>query len=976
MGGQWHQFSTVLVGWDLITGDTRAEMEIWQCTDRLAEAQIGIDEFAPKVANEFLVEGKFFAPGDRPVRAGFVEVEVGSACKRINVFGDRFWQDLGPVTTSFTEPEPVAQIQLDWAFAYGGEGYALNSLGKGFQRDQSIDAHPLPNLELDTEQLGDPNARPQPASFLPLRPDHPDRIKFAGTYGNDYVEKFFPGYPDDFHVEFFNRCPKDQRISDQLTDRTHFCLTHLHPSRPKIEGLIPDFQARVFFDESVEGREIFTEVPLNPDTVWFFPDKEMGVLVFHGSRRTSFHDTKNIANVVVGYERKSQGARPVSHYKQALDSRASDRKVELNYLLSGKDLIPLGEKTLLALFEQDEDERLRMFAADRAEKTVKKKTAEELDRLEKDIDEIEAKIPEQAEDIQEELRKTIKGQRDNVIELRNLVKGEKSERLSDAENRLSDSLERMTPRRADGSFDIEKLDLTSIDDVIEAANDIEFPEAPDYESAIQDGMRDAEKELEETIKDASPEIKDKARSQFAEVKEGFREGLDNPPKPTYPRPPGMAVLQSMDFKPNPEAVAQVKQDIDAAVEKAIREVREKAGGAAENELDELKSLAATAQEGIDNPSDEAKKFVEDIREELEPVAIEGDKAWHEGYVSYAHRLHDFIPPKTPDNQKLRLALGRSAAADALLLEDFAGCTLEDTAITGKSLNETYFEQSKLLGVQCSSSNLVGTIFAHALWDRCVFRTCSFEKANLGGMQVNACEFHDCSFDQTVLSETRFLNCQFFRCQFNHMLTENPQLAGCTFQECEFAGVMLIDSSVKETTVEHCEFERLTVRGGTWDKVDFADSKFFMTMWVESEMNRTSFRKCDLHRTLFQKDCALERLDFSNSRLRLVNISGLDLSSSVFRETVGELCDFSESVISNSVWLDVRLDSCRFSYSVLTDSEFNSVRFIDANLQDADLRGSRFSNCNLYSADLLHARVGDAHFSECEMGRTLLQDWAP
>ena len=150
----------------------------------------------------------------------------------------------------------------------------------------------------------------------------------------------------------------------------------------------------------------------------------------------------------------------------------------------------------------------------------------------------------------------------------------------------------------------------------------------------------------------------------------------------------------------------------------------------------------------------------------------------------------------------------------------------------------------------------------------------------------------------------------------------------------------------------------------------------MTMWIEIKMSMSSFRHSTLHRVLFQKDCTVERADFSDSKLLLVNMSGLDLSSSVFQKTQGELCDFSESAITESAWIDVNLDNCRFAYSRLSDSEFNGVRFIDANMQDADLRGSKFSNCNLFSADLLHARIGDAHFSECELGRTLLQDWSP
>lgn len=976
IGGDWHQFSTVIVGWDLITGDTRAEMEIWQCTDRLAQNQIPVDEFSPKTVSEFLVEGKFFSPGAQPVRAGYVEVEVGDTCKRINVFGDRYWKDGAGLATTFTEPEELLELQLDWAFAYGGEGYLANPFGKGYQRDESRDLHPLPNLELDTDQLGDPNGRPQPATFLPLRPDDPGRIKRAGTYRNDYVEKYFPGYPDDFDVSFFNRCRPDQQVPNQLTDQTRFCLSHLHPSRPTIEGFIPDFNARVFYDELIDDRQEFTEVALRPDTVWFFPEKELGVLIFHGSRKTEFHDNKNINNAVIAYERISQGEKSISHYREALKNRSGDRKLELNYLFKGKDLIPTGEKTLLALFEQDSDESLKMFAADRAEKKVKHKAAEELDRLEKEIAEIEAELPRAEPDVRKELERVVKELRENIEDLRDLIDDKPSKGLSEPEKRMSEALDRMTPRRPDGSFDIEKLDLTAVDDIVAASEQIELPEAPDYEVAVRESLADAEKELEKNLVDAPNTIQEKARDQFKEIKDKFDDGLRNLPKATYPRPPGMTTLNAMDFKFDPATEEQITSGLEKATVNVKKEIREDPFDGMEEELERLTTLSAEAKEAFENPSEEAQEFVANIREELEPIALEGDEGWHAGYVTYAHTLRDFVPPKPPANDILRSRLSTADEPSAAANEDFAGCTLENLALSGKELVGTYFEKSQFRGVTFSSSNFTLTVFAHSTWENSVFKDCLFEKANLGGMEITDCEFHDCSFPVTIFSETTFTNCRFERCKFNHIMVESPQFTECSIIDSEYAGAMILEGTFRDVSIEGSSFERLTVRGGSWRDVDIFESSIFMSMWIELNMVKTKFRECRLHRILFQRDCVLEKIDFSSSTLRLVNASGLNLSSSVFQRTSGELCDFSESVITNSVWIDVKLESCRFAYSVMTDSEFNAVRFIDANFQDADLRGSRFANCNLFSADLLHSRIGDAHFSECELGRTLLQEWSP
>ncbi len=976
VAGDWHQFATVLVGWDLITGDTRAEMEIWQCVDRLAEAQIPLDEFAPKEKNEFFVEGRFYSPTGAPVRAGFVEVEVGEVCKRINVFGDRYWRDIGPLATTFTDPEPIDQVQIDWAFAYGGEGYPQNPIGKGFLPEETTDMLPLPNLEFDSEQIGDPNARPNPAAFLPLAQDHPDRIKFAGTYGKNYVEKYFPGYPGDFNVEFFNRAPGGQRVTEPLTAGTRFSLTNLHPSRSKLEGHIPNFIARVFFDELSENVQEFNELELTADTVWFFPEKEIGVLIFHGSRKTEFHDTKNIDNVVVGYERKNQTRRSKAHYAEALKNRSGDRMIELNYLFSGTDLIPEGEKTLLALFDQDEDGRLKMFGVDRASEAAKKKANEELDRVEKEIKEIEGNIAQQNEDIQKEMQPTVDGLKATIEDLRGVVKGEQVETLSDAEKKMSDGFARMTPRRDDGSFDLEKLDLTAASDVINAAKDVEFPEVSDFEVTAREQLADAEEELMKTLEKASPDVREKSLAQFNEVKREFHEGLGNLPKAPYPRPPGQVTLDSLGVSLDQETVEIVNAKLDKGFLDASQELRDKVGDAAEEMTSDARSTLDEVKQGLSTPPEEGTEFLEDLREQLAPFAAEGDIAWHEGYITYAHKLEGFVPPIPPDNEKLKSCFVGSTGDLDTQRQDFAGCAIEDLLATNKSFFASYFETSRFARIQCVGLLFTQAVFAHGIWEDCIFRDCSFEKANLGGMRIENCEFHNCKFKESVLTNTFLSGCSFRQCEFEHMLSERVTWSGGSLTDSKFMGTMFLESSFLKLTIEGSRLERFCARGGPWTEIDLVECEVFMTMWLETKMYKASFRHSNLHRVLFQRDCTVERTDFLHSKFRLVNMSGLDLSSSVFQKTHGELCDFSESAITESVWIDVNLDNCRFAYSALTDSEFNEVRFIDANMQDADLRGSKFSNCNLFSADLLHARIGDAHFSECELGRTLLQDWSP
>ncbi|MBT6066689.1 MAG: pentapeptide repeat-containing protein, partial [Proteobacteria bacterium] len=48
----------------------------------------------------------------------------------------------------------------------------------------------------------------------------------------------------------------------------------------------------------------------------------------------------------------------------------------------------------------------------------------------------------------------------------------------------------------------------------------------------------------------------------------------------------------------------------------------------------------------------------------------------------------------------------------------------------------------------------------------------------------------------------------------------------------------------------------------------------------------------------------------------------------------------------------------------------------SNMQDADLRDASFYDSRLFSVQFLHARIGGASFSECNLERTLLENWSP
>lgn len=118
-----------------------------------------------KAMTDFVVIGKAYAPGGRPVTGFDVLVEVATYRKRLRVTGDRCCVYQRSRRPSFTEPKEFAEMELRYELAYGGTdrvsipalpfSYPRNPVGKGLalrNLRKVIDGLALPNIE-DPEDL-------------------------------------------------------------------------------------------------------------------------------------------------------------------------------------------------------------------------------------------------------------------------------------------------------------------------------------------------------------------------------------------------------------------------------------------------------------------------------------------------------------------------------------------------------------------------------------------------------------------------------------------------------------------------------------------------------------------------------------------------------------------------------------------------------------------------------------------------------
>ena len=368
---QFHMGISVLafvpLGYDERGPILLSEIDMWKFTAK-ALAGGALDVAIPKARSEFLVVGKAHAPGGVARPTFTVRAQVGAVRKHADIFGDRNWRDLGT-----TKPLPVTELPLDWAHAYGGPGFARNPLGKGHAEIKTTagPVHPLPNIESPQYRLGSPRERPEPVGFGPLDITWPQRSALAGTYDQDWLENLFPGFARDIDWGIHNIAQRDQQREPAWVGGEAYRFENMHPDRV-VAGVLPRVRARVFLGRSHvlgQPRPSFVEVQraarqpparleeveLALQTLWFFPDAERAVLIWHGSTRVAEEDGADIVHLLAAGEHHGR-IRPAERYAEALAARL-DPEWGVLAALADHELLP---EDLAMLPDQapDEDQQL------------------------------------------------------------------------------------------------------------------------------------------------------------------------------------------------------------------------------------------------------------------------------------------------------------------------------------------------------------------------------------------------------------------------------------------------------------------------------------------------------------------------------------------------------------------------------------------------------------------------------------------
>jgi uncharacterized protein YjbI with pentapeptide repeats len=297
-----------------------------------------LDEVMPKQQAEAIVLGNAHAPGGQPCTELTVRLCMTDAAgaasidKCLRITGDREWR--GGLSGSWQLPglgqlskaKPFSSIPLDCQHAFGGPGHPANPEGRGYdsQRLAAILGRrygAMPNIEYANQTSSTPWQRSAPAGFGPLNVGWEPRSKKFGTYNSVWREQDAPGFARDIDWSVFNQAPSDQRAKSHFRGGETYCLHNLHPKKALIEGKLPQFQARAFILKNDQTAATApAEIAMTMDTVWFLPEHDLGIVIYHGQTDIADSDALDVAALMVAYE-DSNAPKSVEHYRQVMALR-------------------------------------------------------------------------------------------------------------------------------------------------------------------------------------------------------------------------------------------------------------------------------------------------------------------------------------------------------------------------------------------------------------------------------------------------------------------------------------------------------------------------------------------------------------------------------------------------------------------------------------------------------------------------------
>lgn len=958
-------FKTFSAIWpfELSTSVNVLEQKFWSICSQYFEEYKFFDESMVKSTTEYLVFGDAFSPL-KSVDNFFVKVELADYKKQLIVSTDRYWNEIGGI--SKVESIPICnEHKMSYDFSIGGELHQYNKLGRGLSSSQDK-LILLPNIESSAHQITRQDIHvnsPQyiPQGLGPISPEWPQRYNLLGTFDDDYMQNHAMGLAVDINWDYFYTSPKDQRHDRYLKGYEPFSITNMHETMAEIKGNLPSVIGRCFIEQEIDLNvleqaeldqyketeklddklKMFKEVQLNLDSVYFFPNENIGVVVHRGSVEVSHPQAKDIKKVLIAHQGLKETPKTKAYYQEQMRLR-SDPDEGFKHMMYTVPLLPegviCGFKQMLgdAAYDEAMADNMTTFADGKkvaAENEVNKGINEQLAQLkkqglDKEAKELEAKLKQKPGDVElPEDAKKLQALIDEVLP--GITSMKESPKIT--------------------NIDLIQLNLKAMDDVQNHMEAMAEKEKNKALTSVEEQIATLKKQAAQITAQNSPEQAKQLEQSIAQL-EAMLANVNEVP-----------ILTRPDFiKSNKQTGEQINQ--------------------AKAQLIEQKKIMA--EHNIELTPEQLQQLTE-AEKQLSPALLEQVKEAQtfvtDSYLQGAHFIPAVRSPHAGKEAELVAALIVAyIAGKAITQKDLAFCSLSQQQFSAVDLENGLFEYSQLSQIQFYQSNLTAINFAHAKLTKVTFEQGKIRGANLGSAQLEQCKFIGLSLDEITLAKSTLYHCEFIDCDFGDrmdMLLET-QFSDCKFTRCKLVKLNFIELELTGCQFNQCDLSESNFISPVFNAASFTGSDLSKVNFVMAKMNNNNFEQAIMNNTRFIGGCDLKNSRFNHAEITETNLRDCQLQGADFSHAIMHKCDFGDSVVTNSNFNKAIAKQCQFLDTGLAGSTFKAADLIEANFMQADIRNCNFSDANLYSASFLNATLGGTSFYGAMLDNTLLKDWRP
>jgi uncharacterized protein YjbI with pentapeptide repeats len=854
-----------------------------------------IDEGLPKISPEYFIAGNIMAPNGQPIKGMPIHCKFANSSKSLHASGDRYW--LGGLTAT-SQPIPFVSMPLTWPHAFGGKGFDVNPNGQGIDKvptELGGKLVKMPNIEYSNQLLTSLSQRPKPAGFSTLMADHPQRLKNMGTYNEQWLKEDFPGYPKDFNFAAFNCAPEDQILSTPIEGDESFELEGFHDRISVIEGRIPKFTVKTFVVK--KGTEIsnlstsdLEELKPSIDTVAFFPNQLLGMLVYRSTIKIESTDASEFQHILCAYE-DHHTKRDKSDYLNSLIGRIHP-DLNMQYALTTKDLIPTGIPCGMArLTQQDSDPK--MLLAEHIEAQLNETISNSIDETKQQL---QALIDQQK----------AQGLDTSLLEKQLSEFGQAKK--DEWQLKFEAITERLAPTdKKTGEVDLQKVDFRAFDDLSKLSQ--EYAEFQKNKAKLQ-----LENQIEEALAQGNEHIANELDNALSR--------LALPPELPRPADPKETLLR---IKESVMASGQTNIDLNT-LEKQLEEgflaqIEGYKMGAhmMDTGRPPLENVRATLQEKVDAliEKGESLKYMDLAGLSFSNKNLSGvdfsycyleQCDFSHADLSNANLSHaiaarsnfkyaklintnlnnsnigacnfNYAIIDTPDTSNIECAKSDFSYGNIKHIS-FADCL---------NMLEMTFHQTHFKQVNFGDATFLETTFSQSIFDECQLESASFQQSNLDSIQIN---------------QSTLISCNFIECAMNNLSVKHSDLSNCRF--------------ISKTTLNNGQFYHSILANCTIKDIDLTHSKF-----IVCTLNNSDFSDANASQTIFDESTCKDAL-FIKTKLSHANLSNNNFMYSNFMQADLVKANISHSNLYGCEFLGAHVHNTDFARSNMNGTKLENWR---------------------------------------------------